>query len=215
MHQHTNCSDGLLSIEETIHRCINNHVKTISITDHDSFQSQNDAILICKKNNIKYIYGVELSAVYENQSVHVLGYFPNYPSSSLERYVANQRIITTVKANRSKSKSVPVGYYPIEEITRLIHASNGYAILAHPVIYSPIINELVSMVDGIECINPSQDLEFTEEMIQLCREFNLLCTFGTDFHGIEHENIHNYNSLCEQYSHVIEPFLSKIHSRTL
>ncbi|MCM3039002.1 PHP domain-containing protein [Paenibacillus motobuensis] len=215
LHQHTNCSDGLLSVQETIEIFVGNSGKTIAITDHDTFKSQLEAKSLCDKFGIEYVFGVELSTIYKNQSVHVLGYFPNYPSDSIVKYIEHQTIISAVKRIRSNASDWPIGHYPIEEIIRLIHSSNGIAILAHPVMYKLLLNDLISIVDGLECINPAQDVKFTEELIQICRDKNLYCTFGTDFHGnLGGDNI-NYNALYTKYHYIIEPFISEIKIRAI
>ncbi len=53
-------------------------IQTISITDHDTVDGIEAAILSGKKNKIDVIPGVELSAEYNGSEIHILGYFIDY-----------------------------------------------------------------------------------------------------------------------------------------
>ena len=75
LHIHTSKSDGILTPREVIDEAMKNNVNVISICDHDTIEAYTDSLLeYAKKNNIKLIYGVEISTKYKGYGYHVLGY---------------------------------------------------------------------------------------------------------------------------------------------
>jgi predicted metal-dependent phosphoesterase TrpH len=81
LHIHTRtCSDGNLSIEEVFKEAKARNINLIAITDHDSIDCQERAIVLAKDSNISYITGVELNVTFNypeenrNISLDLLGY---------------------------------------------------------------------------------------------------------------------------------------------
>ena len=80
LHMHTKFSDGTDSIEELVDKWIQNDLKYVSITDHDTIDGvnylYNDIGLInkLKDNNITFIHGIEFSSFIDNYPIHLLGY---------------------------------------------------------------------------------------------------------------------------------------------
>ena len=70
---------------------------------------------------------------------------------------------------------------------KLVRESGGIAVLAHPNVYNSydIIPELIKKgLDGIEVRYPRAKPDDETILTNICREYNLLTTGGTDFHGI-------------------------------
>jgi predicted metal-dependent phosphoesterase TrpH len=62
LHIHSqNCSDGAMFIEEIIKEAKARNIGLMSITDHDTIGCQKKAETLAKKNDIQYVYGIELS----------------------------------------------------------------------------------------------------------------------------------------------------------
>ncbi len=62
LHIHTkNCSDGYLTIEEIFQEAKKRNIDLMSITDHDSIDCQERAMVLAKEYGIAYISGVELN----------------------------------------------------------------------------------------------------------------------------------------------------------
>ncbi|MBZ9608587.1 PHP domain-containing protein [Clostridium estertheticum] len=74
-HLHTNASDGKLSPKELIHEASLNGLDIIAITDHDTTLNVEEGIREGLIENIRVIPGIELSTIYNNESIHILGYF--------------------------------------------------------------------------------------------------------------------------------------------
>lgn len=84
MHTHSVFSDGIYSPSKLVDYAIQKGLSGIAITDHDTV----DGIEEAKKRANIYedfiiIPGVELSAEYNNEEVHILGYMINYKTKYL------------------------------------------------------------------------------------------------------------------------------------
>ena len=75
LHSHTTASDGMLSPEALVHRAVDMRIGTLAITDHDSI----DAIAAAQAEiaraglALRLITGVEISTVWENHEIHIVG----------------------------------------------------------------------------------------------------------------------------------------------
>ena len=78
LHAHTNASDGSLAPEILVRRAISKGLTALAITDHDSVEAVPPAIRAAEASSLLIVPGVELSAVYGDLDVHVLGFFVDY-----------------------------------------------------------------------------------------------------------------------------------------
>jgi len=66
LHIHTKTgSDGNLSVEEVLKEAKNRNINLVSITDHDSIDSQERAIALAREYGIGYITGVEVNVTFQ------------------------------------------------------------------------------------------------------------------------------------------------------
>jgi hypothetical protein len=87
--------------------------------------------------------------------------------------------------------------FPIAEAIELVHRAGGVAVLAHPPFITPsrkVLTELVDTfvtlgLDGIEAWNCGADNNTVDQTITLARRRGLIVTGGTDFHGIDNEQL--------------------------
>lgn len=75
LHSHTQASDGLLSPEELVHRAVEMRVGTLAITDHDSTAAipAAQAEILRAGLDLTLINGVEISTLWENHEIHIVG----------------------------------------------------------------------------------------------------------------------------------------------
>ncbi|MDP3731923.1 MAG: PHP domain-containing protein [Candidatus Omnitrophota bacterium] len=83
LHLHTIFSDGTYTPEELISESAKSSLSAIAVVDHDTVLGIEPAIKIAKEKNIEVLAGIELSAEYEGQEVHVLGYLIDYKNKGL------------------------------------------------------------------------------------------------------------------------------------
>jgi predicted metal-dependent phosphoesterase TrpH len=75
LHSHTTESDGTFSPAELIAEAARVGVKTLGITDHDTFAGYDLAKPLARDAGVDLVRGIELSTKLHGQSVHLLGYF--------------------------------------------------------------------------------------------------------------------------------------------
>ncbi|MGV2987983.1 PHP domain-containing protein [Vibrio sp. E150_011] len=75
LHSHTTASDGRLSVEALLERAIEFNVKIIAITDHDTLDALPEAHRLIEERQlpIELVNGIEISTVWQNKDIHVVG----------------------------------------------------------------------------------------------------------------------------------------------
>ncbi|MBI3236223.1 MAG: PHP domain-containing protein [Chlamydiales bacterium] len=74
LHAHTTCSDGTFTPEELVSHAKEIGLSALCITDHDSIDAYPTAIPQARKEGLILVAGVEFSSVFQEMSVHILGY---------------------------------------------------------------------------------------------------------------------------------------------
>ncbi|MFC1477470.1 PHP domain-containing protein [candidate division KSB1 bacterium] len=87
LHIHTNASDGFVEPIEVLTRLKNAGIMTFSVTDHDSVAALDALNRRSSLYQMRLINGVELSAEYQHQDVHFLGYFINHHNKRFLDYL--------------------------------------------------------------------------------------------------------------------------------
>jgi predicted metal-dependent phosphoesterase TrpH len=72
-HTHSHYSDGVLSPAALVERAHSRNVGTLALTDHDTIAGLSEARAACESAGMRFIAGVELSAQWRSQTVHVVG----------------------------------------------------------------------------------------------------------------------------------------------
>lgn len=74
LHLHTNFSDGRESPKKVLSRAKKAGLSLVSITDHNSITHIEEEIEFARSLKLNTLPGVELSAIYQNRHLHLLGY---------------------------------------------------------------------------------------------------------------------------------------------
>jgi len=74
LHTHSTYSDGLFSPRELVHLAVKNGVKGLALTDHDTIDGLDEFIDSGKETGLAVIPGIEISAYFGEQPIHILGY---------------------------------------------------------------------------------------------------------------------------------------------
>jgi predicted metal-dependent phosphoesterase TrpH len=83
LHTHSHCSDGSLAPEELVERAKACGVRMLALTDHDTLAGLEQARTAAERLNMRLVPGVEISASWRHQSIHVLGLWIDPASSAL------------------------------------------------------------------------------------------------------------------------------------
>jgi predicted metal-dependent phosphoesterase TrpH len=139
LHMHTTLSDGRLSPTEVIQRAKDNGMDIIAITDHDICGFVEENIAFANSIGIKYIPALELSTLYDNKPVHILGYFKDQSYNNPE-IIEYYKTIKLGRENRAKKFIQNLDkMFNIQITYEEVHAlSNG--IIARPHIAKAIVN---------------------------------------------------------------------------
>lgn len=91
LHLHTRYSDGSLTPAEVVQLAHQAGVTAMAITDHDIVDGIPHAMEAATKLDIEVIPGVELSSCFNEQELHVLGYFFEWQNPTFRENLAQQR----------------------------------------------------------------------------------------------------------------------------
>jgi hypothetical protein len=72
-HTHSHYSDGVLSPAALVERARGRNVGTLALTDHDTIAGLPEARAACEAAGLRFIAGVELSAQWRGQTIHLVG----------------------------------------------------------------------------------------------------------------------------------------------
>lgn len=87
LHIHSTASDGTLVPKKIVKISKELGFSTISLADHDTVAGIPEALEAAKKAEIEFIPAVELSCVYQQRDVHILGYFIRWNDMGLNKYL--------------------------------------------------------------------------------------------------------------------------------
>lgn len=111
LHCHTTHSDGMLTPAQLVEAAIVAGVEVLAITDHDTVSGWDEAFATASSRPIEIVPGLELSTVWNERSLHILGFYPDrnrLEPPLQERLAGRQR-----RAQSMAHKLAELGY-PIE-----------------------------------------------------------------------------------------------------
>ncbi|WP_250657948.1 PHP domain-containing protein [Alkalimarinus coralli] len=91
LHCHSSASDGLLTPSALVQLAYDNGVKHMALTDHDTVSGLDEALLCGGELGVNVLAGVEFSAQWKNQGVHILGLDFNRHSPVIHSAVERQK----------------------------------------------------------------------------------------------------------------------------
>ena len=77
LHCHTTYSDGSLTPAELVAAAVGAGVRALAVTDHDTLSGWDEAFTAAIPYQLEIVPGIELSTVYNNRSLHILGFYPD------------------------------------------------------------------------------------------------------------------------------------------
>lgn len=83
IHVHTCYSDGAYTVEEALKIAAEKNLTFMAVTDHDTVSGLGELTAKANLYGISVIAGIELSSVYEQEDVHILGYGINWQDKNL------------------------------------------------------------------------------------------------------------------------------------
>jgi 3',5'-nucleoside bisphosphate phosphatase len=100
LHTHSNRSDGSLSPADLVQRAAAAGVQVLALTDHDTVAGLDEAQCAARANGLTVVPGVEISASWRSQAIHVLGLWIDPASSSLRAQLETQAALRGARMRR-------------------------------------------------------------------------------------------------------------------
>jgi 3',5'-nucleoside bisphosphate phosphatase len=110
LHLHSSISDGVLSPAELIAKAAGLGLTAISLTDHDNVDGIAPALEAASGYpSLTFIPGVEISTDVSDGEVHILGYFVDYTSRELLKFLSSMRDSRLIRTRKILEKLVGLG----------------------------------------------------------------------------------------------------------
>ncbi len=90
LHSHSTASDGALAPGELVRRAAEQGVDHLALTDHDTLAGLPEARAAAREAGISLVPGVELSVLWGNRELHLLGLWVDPEDPGLRALVADQ-----------------------------------------------------------------------------------------------------------------------------
>ena len=148
---------------------------------------KNKRVLRAKKmiSNLKEMFGLDVDYdVIASRHKEIIAR-PHIARYISEKYNIEYNEVFKKYLSNYSPAFVPTSNITVKEAIDLLHRNNAIAIWAHPVHNKNKINDLdiINMgIDGLEGSYPDNTSEDTLYYRNLCNEYNLLFTGGSDFH---------------------------------
>jgi predicted metal-dependent phosphoesterase TrpH len=110
LHIHSHYSDGTLSPIEIVDRAKEKDLTAISITDHDEIKAIPPARTYGKERDIMVLSGVELSAIFKEVEIHVLGYLFDIHNGALNEMLRKMKEYREKRAKEILRKLEDFGF---------------------------------------------------------------------------------------------------------
>jgi len=101
LHTHSTASDGTYTPSDLVHYAKTKSLRALALTDHDCIDGLKEAMAAGKEIGVEVIPGVELSAKFQNGTMHILGFFVN-PTDP----IFLQRLVTLQEARRQRNPKI-------------------------------------------------------------------------------------------------------------
>jgi 3',5'-nucleoside bisphosphate phosphatase len=100
LHTHSNCSDGALSPAALVERAAAAGVQVLALTDHDTVAGLDQARRSALACGIRLVPGVEISAAWRSQAIHVLGLWIDPASPELRSLLHAQGDLRRIRMRK-------------------------------------------------------------------------------------------------------------------
>jgi predicted metal-dependent phosphoesterase TrpH len=109
LHLHTTASDGLLAPDALVGRLLAAGIDTFSVTDHDTVAGLAAASACAQQHGLRFLPGIEITAVESNGDVHMLAYGFDPTSPRLLAFLRTQRQARITRARQMAERLAALG----------------------------------------------------------------------------------------------------------
>jgi hypothetical protein len=130
LHTHSSCSDGSLTPVELVARAAAAGVEVLALTDHDTTDGVDAAHAAALGVGMQLVPGVEISASWRAQSIHVLGLWIDPEAGELAAALRAQATRRTLRMRKICARLVAIGL-PGDRLLAAVEAQPGLPTRAH------------------------------------------------------------------------------------
>jgi 3',5'-nucleoside bisphosphate phosphatase len=130
LHTHSNCSDGTLTPAELVSRAAAAGIQVLALTDHDTIAGLDAARSAAERGGIELVPGVEISASWRAQAIHVLGLWIDPGAPTLRAHLAAQTELRHERMRRICARLSQLGL-PGEKCLITVQAFPGVPTRSH------------------------------------------------------------------------------------
>jgi 3',5'-nucleoside bisphosphate phosphatase len=122
LHTHTDRSDGTFAPAELVRLAAERDLDVVAVTDHDTTEGLDEALAAGTEAGVEVVPGVELSAEYQDTSIHVLCYWMDVANAALqeelrrlrdERFRRGERMVENLR-----ELGLPIEFERVREIAK-------------------------------------------------------------------------------------------------
>jgi predicted metal-dependent phosphoesterase TrpH len=130
LHTHSSCSDGSLAPADLVRRAAAAGVGVLALTDHDTIDGLAEAARTAGECGVLFVSGVELSASWRSQAIHVLGLWIDPGSAPLHARLQSQAERRRQRMRKICARLGKLGL-PGDELLAAVEANPGVPTRAH------------------------------------------------------------------------------------
>jgi predicted metal-dependent phosphoesterase TrpH len=130
LHTHSNCSDGALSPALLVAQAAAAGVEVLALTDHDTVAGLEEARHSAGLHGLRLVPGVEISATWRAQAIHVLGLWIDPDSPELRGELRAQGERRRTRMRNMCARLTKLGL-PGRELLAAVEAGSGVPTRAH------------------------------------------------------------------------------------
>jgi 3',5'-nucleoside bisphosphate phosphatase len=130
LHTHSNCSDGALTPAELVARAAAAGVEVLALTDHDTVAGLKEAEHSAGVLGLRLVPGVEISASWRAQAIHVLGLWIDPAAATLRGVLLAQGERRRLRMRKICARLGKLGL-PAMELLAAVEAHPGLPTRAH------------------------------------------------------------------------------------
>ncbi|HOE63465.1 MAG TPA: PHP domain-containing protein [Candidatus Sumerlaeota bacterium] len=110
LHLHSTASDGGFTPSQVVEYASQIGLTCISLTDHDTFYGIPEAQKKADELGMPFIPGIEMTSVYEDVEIHILGYFLDCEEPSIKEALIRGKETTSRRLTAIAEKLTALGY---------------------------------------------------------------------------------------------------------
>lgn len=137
LHCHTTASDGTLTPKELLDLAQKQELQMLAITDHDTTAGYEEAKDLMQDYDFKLISGVEISVMWQNRTIHLVGLNVDVEHQGLQDLLAKIRNLRWQRVAEINSKLMKRGHKcMLQELEEIV----GVGVVARPHVAQVLIN---------------------------------------------------------------------------